>query len=208
MMNRRVFVALLSWLILLLPLPTVANRFPKTESEFAKLPPICKARMQETKARRKDNNSNYYLWRKRLGSDFIHVHHYCAGLNILNKSWGVTDSKNRDSMLKSAIGEISYTQKHTSPKFFLQSEMAFSKGSILILLNNSVAAHKEFRKGIQLNPKYSRNYSALSDLYKKQGNIEEARYILEQGLTYSPKSKGLNRRLKKLDKTNSVNPNK
>jgi len=200
MKNRQLYVALLTLFITFLPHTAFSNSYPKTEADFSKLPPYCKARMQQQKS------ANYQLWAKRLGGDFIHVHHYCAGLHMLNKSWSTTNSKTREGILRGATGEISYTQKHSSPKFILQPEMSFKKGSILMLLNDLVAAHKEFRKGIQLNPKYSRNYSALSDLYKKQGNIEESRYILEQGLTHSPKSKALKRRLKKLATTTPDNP--
>jgi len=42
----------------------------------------------------------------------------------------------------------------------------------------------------------------LSDFYRDKGDIREARKIVEEGLKQAPRSKGLNRRLKELEKTN------
>jgi hypothetical protein len=41
-----------------------------TETEYQAFPEYCKARFYP------DNSSIYKKWRKKIGSDFIHFHHY------------------------------------------------------------------------------------------------------------------------------------
>ena len=50
-----------------------------TEEEFEALPEYCKARFYP------DNSSIAKKWKKIIGQDFIHFHHYCRGLTLLRR---------------------------------------------------------------------------------------------------------------------------
>ena len=181
------------FILLLSPLVSYAGGYPKTDAEFARLPAYCKARLHKaaTPLQKK-------VWRKKIGKDFMHIHHYCVGLNLLNQSHQIGKKQAKRDALKAAIKQISYTQRHASEQFVLQPEMAYKIGGIYERLGDRSTAMKEYRKGIALNPRIPALYAALSDLFKAIGDDEEALNVLKRGLKHKPKSKKLNRRLKKL----------
>jgi len=138
------------------------------------------------------------VWRKKLGHGYLHLHHYCYALNFLNHSHQIDKKKANRDALKAALKEIGYVQRHTSKQFALQPEMTYKKGVIYERLGDYSSAMKEYLKGIAINPRIPAFYAALSDLYKKNGDEGEAKNVLKRGLKYKPKSKMLNKRLKKL----------
>ena len=172
---------------------------PKTDEDFALLPPYCKARklMEET---RYVDPSLQKLWMTRLGSDFQHVHHYCWGLFDLYNAHKIFDKARRDELLFSAIEEMHYVQQHAAPQFVLQPKISYDIGQIREELGDNSGAMQAYYQSIKLNPKLPMPYAALSDLFKKQKNTKEAIAILEQGLKYKPKSKALLKRLAQLSK--------
>ncbi|MDD5580258.1 MAG: tetratricopeptide repeat protein [Methylobacter sp.] len=168
--------------------------YPKTDYDFALLPPWCKAKLGDvSEAERK-------LWERRIGPGWIHVHHYCAALFTLNLSYKVTDRNQLPEIYKVVVGEIAYVEKNTSPKFKLWPKMQYDKGQVLEKMNDTAGAMRAYQESIQANPKLPLSYAALSDLYKKQKNNKEAIVILEQGLKHKPESKVLLKRLAILSK--------
>ena len=166
--------------------------YPKTDSDFALLPPYCKARSGRT------NKADAENWKRRIGQGWVHIHHYCAGLDYINKANVAYDSENRIDLLNKALHGFSYMQDRTGSKFILQPEISTQKGRVYLRLNQDGAALQEFHNAIKLNPKYVPAYSELGDYYRDKNKPEEARKILEQGLKHNPKSKALKRRLDKL----------
>ncbi len=71
----------------------------------------------------------------------------------------------------------------------------YSKG-----LKNPVDAMKSYRLALKHHAKYAPAYAALAKISYKNGNQEEARKILRQGLQAAPKSRQLKRALERLDK--------
>ncbi len=179
-------------ILFLSPQVSTAGGTPQTDADFARLPTYCKARHKKSPPAQKK------VWKQKLGKGFLHVHHYCYALHFLNHSNKVGKKKANRDALKSAIKEIGYVQRHTSKQFALQPEMAYKKGSIYERLGDHSAAMQEYLKGIAINPRIPALYAALSDLYKKTGDDEEAMNVLKRGLKHKPKSKKLNKRLKKL----------
>ena len=166
--------------------------YPKTDSDFALLPPYCKVRFGDK------TSAAYKNWRRKMGREWNEVHHYCAGIDYLNKAKMALDKKTRTLMFNKALHDLSYIQERTSSKFILQPEIATQKGRAYLGLNQDGAALQEFYKAIKINPKYTPAYSELSDYYSEKNEPEEAKKILEQGLRHKPKSKSLKRRLDKL----------
>ena len=173
---------------------------PKTDEDFALLPPYCKARTVNGDTRIVDP-SLVKLWMARLGGGFQHVHHYCWGLFDLNNAHKIFDNKDRrNELLTSAIEEMQYVQKDAPPQFVLQPKISYDIGQIREELGDNSGAMQAYYQSIKLNPKLPMPYAALSDLFKKQKNTKEAIAILEQGLKYKPKSKALLKRLAQLSK--------
>lgn len=136
-----------------------------------------------------------------MGSkNFIHIHHYCSALNAVNRSYKVTNSEKRRDILKRSLNGFIYIQQNAQKDFFLQPEACTKKGKVLVSLGRYGEALKEYHTAILLKQEYPPAYAALFDLYLKMNDKESARKTLEDGLKYSPKSKSLLRRKKKLEK--------
>ena len=187
----------LFWVILLSSILIIPARYlaayPKTDADFALLPPYCKARYGKT------NSADAENWKSRLGRlGWTHVHHYCSGLDHLNKANMASDKETRTKELRGAIAGFTYMQENAPRDFILQPEISTQKGRAYLRLNQDGAAVQEFYNAIKLNPKYIPAYNALSDYFNNNNKPEEAKKILELGLKENPKSKSLKRRLNKL----------
>lgn len=169
---------------------SMATNWPKTESEFALLPPYCKAKMGPGNGL-KVPEAEIQKWKQALGPGFMHVHHFCAGLNSLNST--------SVAALRVVLKEFEYSQKHSPKDFPLQPKISVEKGKLLLRLNRSAEAVSEFQHAIMLKPNYAPAYAALSDYYAQYDQlIDKAKKTLEEGLKHSPNSKMLKRRLAKL----------
>ncbi len=194
-MKNLLFILLLICVTMLVHIQVVHAAFdrPRTDADFARLPPYCKARLKGSK-------SDYKYWSKRISPEFIHMHHYCRGLHLLNKSLAVIDKKTKNGILLQAIQEFKYMQNMSSKDFYLRPEIANKAGNAYLRLGKVPEAFKEFSRGIKLNPKYVLNYVGLSKVCRKQGDITKAKEILQRGLKHNPSSKLLKKRLKRLEK--------
>jgi len=170
--------------------------WPKTDADFALLPAYCKARMQNPKS------AEYKMWNQRLPGGFLHVHHYCAGLYTTYLANRITDRQKIRQVLRQVVDEFEYVEKHASQNFILMPEVLVKKGRALERLDRDGEAVNAYRKSIRLNRKYAPAYMALSDFYRSKENLQEARKIAEEGLKQAPSSKGLNRRVKEMEKKN------
>ena len=169
-----------------------AHSFPTTDIEFLSLPPYCHARMRGSPSEKKK-------WGKKFPKSYIHLHHYCAGLNYKNKALvSFSKKKERYSIFKRAIHEFDYMIKNAPATFILLPELYYYKGEIYEQLGKTKLAIQSYNKSIKTNKKYTRTYGGLSDLYLKLGKESEALQTLKEGLKLNPKSKLLNRRLKKI----------
>lgn len=169
---------------------------PKTDEDYALLPPYCK--VAQGAPNHEDPSAK--VWGERLGDGFSHVHHYCWGLFDVSNAYKTFDKASRNGLLGAAIREMQYVQRNAPPTFVLQPKISYDIGQILEELDDNAGAMHAYYQSIKLNPKLPRPYAALSDLFKKQNNTKEALAILEQGLKYKPKSKTLLKRLALLSK--------
>lgn len=170
--------------------------WPKSDADFSRLPPYCKARSSG------DKSQLYQTWKKRLGSNFIHYHHYCAGLHSINLANSSISKDEADKFRNEALKQIEYVLTHGKPDSLLMPKILYDRGQILERLGNNAEAMRAYQKGITLNPRLAPLYAALSDLLMKQNNKEEAVAVLKKGLHYKPDSKSLKKRMEKLNKHN------
>jgi len=166
--------------------------YPQTESDFATLPPYCKARLFDG-----NKSPQYAKWNQRMGKDtFLHVHHYCGALFTIDLA--NRDYKQRAYLLKNALANIAYMENHAPMSSRLMPEILMKKGKVLLMQGRDPEAMLAFQSSINLNKKYSPSYMAMADYYISKGQYDEAMEITEKGLKLVPKSKGLKRRQDKI----------
>lgn len=179
-------------LALLVGLPTAAaqaNWLP-SPAEMAALPPYCAARFNE-------GSDAFRTWRSNMGGDFSHVHHYCAGLNFLNRARGSFTS-GRNGGLGAAVREFDYVLTHASPGFYLRAEILMNRGVALSLMKRDGEAVGNLLEAIRLDARQPRAYMTLADLYDKQKNRGKALETVSEGLRQNPGTKSLQRRYTEL----------
>ena len=73
-----------------------------SDAEFLRLPPYCKAKISGSK-------EEITMWEQRFGQEiFMHMHHFCFGLNELNRSRVDPDKTMRGYYSQRAIKEFEY----------------------------------------------------------------------------------------------------
>ncbi|MHB8760548.1 MAG: tetratricopeptide repeat protein [Thiobacillus sp.] len=179
----------LTVLAALLPLPAALAVWAPSPAEMAALPPYCAARFNE-------GSPAFRSWRTSMGSDFVHLHHYCAGINFINRARASVSAARKD-MLVAAVREFDYVLDHVSSGFHLRSEILMNRGVALSLLKRDGEAIGNLLEAIKLDPRQPRAYSALADLYGKQ-NPGKALEAVSEGLRHNPDAKALQRRYTEL----------
>ena len=192
MTRSEIFV--LTWLAMLLSIPTAMAGWAPTPAEMATLPPYCAAKFDEGK-----NPELAKTWRSTMGWEFMHIHHYCAGLNFVNRAAGMTSAnKDRQGVLQQALRNFDYMLTNTPPDFYLRPEILMNRGIALSMLNRTGEAVGDLLKSIEANPKQPRAYMTLADMYDKQRNRAKALETVTEGLRHNPDTKSLQRRYTEL----------
>jgi tetratricopeptide (TPR) repeat protein len=179
-------------LAMLLPVAPAWAEWKPSPAEMAALPPYCAARFDESSAA-------FASWKANMGSDFIHIHHYCAGLNFLNRARSMASSdKNRTGTLEAALRNFNYVLTNTHPDFYLQPDFLMNRGITYSMLHKDSAAVGDLLKAIEMDPKLARAYVTLADMYEKQTNRSKALETVTEGLRHNPDTRSLQRRYSEL----------
>lgn len=173
-----------------------AASFPRTDAEFARLPPYCAARL-----RRDGNPAAYDQWQRRLTMNcFIHVHHYCAALNDVQLALRSRSKAERDQHLRDSMaGGFDYMWNQAGASCPMMPEILTSKGQALLMMEQPQDAGVSFRKAMDLNPRYVPAYVALADLYRRSNQIDAARELLNYARKIEPDNKTVLRHLAELN---------
>lgn len=163
------------------------------DSEMASLPPFCKAKMKSS-----PGSPEYKMWESTLGKDFMHTHHYCMGIDFLNRYYRSRSQQEKRVNLNSAQGNLQYMVTHAEPTYSLMPDVYLNLGVVYSLMNQPAQAITHYSKAIELNPRQPRAYSALSDHYAKSKQSVKALEIVTAGLRYNPDAKSLQRRYTEL----------
>lgn len=182
----------LTLLAMLTPIPSALANWAPTQAEMAALPAYCAAKFDEGR-----NPEAAKMWRASMGGDFSHIHHYCAGLNFLNRGRG-TFGSGRNGVLGAAVREFDYVLSHASPGFYLRAEILMNRGIALSLLKRDGEAVGNLLEAIKLDARQPRAYMTLADLYDKQKNRGKALETVSEGLRQNPGTKSLQRRYTEL----------
>ena len=142
-------------------------------------------------------------WSATMGEqNWRHMHHYCKGLEAINYAlYSARTKLDRDRLLRAALNEFDYVIPRVAPDFAVLPEMLTRKGETLVRLGRAPEGVGQLNRAIELKRDYWPPYAALSDHYKKAGDLANAREWLEKGLSAAPDAKALQRRLAELDKS-------
>jgi len=116
-----------------------------SDSEMALLPPYCAARFNE-------KSPAFSAWKETLGPDFIHIHHYCAGLNFVARAYRQISADGRKGTLGAAIREMDYVLEHAQQGFTLRPDILMNRAIALSMLGRDAEAVGDLQKAIELNP--------------------------------------------------------
>lgn len=181
----------LTGLAALFAVPAAQAAWAPTAAEMAALPAYCGARFNE-------GSEAFKSWRSTMGGDFIHIHHYCAGLNFLNRSYGMSSARDRQGTLGGAVREFDYVLTHASPDFHLRAEILMNRGLALSLLKKPGEAIVNLNQAIEKNPELPRAWMTLADLYDAQKQRAKALETVTEGLRHNPGTRSLQRRYAEL----------
>ena len=169
------------------------EQWEPTLSEMVSLPPYCSVRFNS-----KQGSPQYDFWEKRLGRDFIHTHHYCAGLNFLNRYYLAVTPQDKQYNLDNALNNFSYMVDHASPTYILMPEVYLNRGMVNSLLHNDAQAISDLHTAQKLNPKLTNTYFVLADFYVRIKQEDQALEAVSEGLRYNPDSTSLKQRYDQL----------
>ena len=127
-----------------------------------------------------------------------HIHHYCSGAYAEFQARKTTNPQRRKQHLSLLISEMTYVGRHCDTRCILYPELHSRWGWALNEQGKVPEAIKHYKAAIKARPSYSKAYALLADLYVGINQRGEARKVLEEGLKRRPKSRALQRRLKKL----------
>jgi tetratricopeptide (TPR) repeat protein len=170
---------------------TASAQWRPTAQEMAMLPPYCAARFNE-------KSPEFASWRGILGEDFIHVHHYCAGLNFLSRARRQVLSQERKDTLSAAVRDMDYVLSHARPEFSLRAEILTNRAVALSMLGRDGEAAADLETAIRLNPRFAEAYRTLADLQAKLNQKQKALETVTVGLQHVPNDRGLQRRYDEL----------
>jgi tetratricopeptide (TPR) repeat protein len=180
-----------------------ANRglyFEYDEAAVAKLPPYCRnSKYFNTAVPGRNNAAEIERWHKVMGPGFVHIHHYCHGLQLTHRARYESRTKEaRNRELGFSLGEFDFVIARVDSTFALLPEILTNKGENLLLLERDREAIAALVRAIEVRGDYWPPYAALGDYYKKMGKLDEARNWLKRGLAASGGAKALERRLREL----------
>lgn len=161
------------------------DRLGMTEAEARGMPPVCIAKMTGGELAKQ--------WSAMVGPDFVHVHHYCMGINFLSRAYGARDRQDRGFQLKNAHDNLMYMVKAASPAFVIMPDVYLNLGIVYRMRSETGQAIASFQKAIELNPQASRAYRELADSYVTIGDRAKALAIITDGLRQNPETRSLQR---------------
>jgi tetratricopeptide (TPR) repeat protein len=165
-----------------------------TEAELSGLPPFCAVKMR---AMRGDPEAPK-IGESMIGSQFGNSHHYCFGLNYLNRYYRAPYAPGAKSNLAIARGDLNYMVEHLHTDSSLAGESYLYLGIVNLLLKNDAEALLDLMQATSRNPRLVKAHLALADYYSEHKQQAKALEVVTKGLRQVPDSKPLKRRYQEL----------
>ena len=154
------------------------EQFAPSDAEIANLPPYCARRLKG-------------LMSPQESAMYPSVHHYCFGLNFINRAARARDANSRSFNLTSAKGEISYTIKASPAGHWLLPQLYTDLGRTHVKLKERALASRAFSQAIGVNPAYEPAYRGLIETLRATGSQSAVLEVATSGLRHIPDSKYL-----------------
>lgn len=167
---------------------------PPTEIELKRLPAFCTVKMREHSGDREALRRGIAM----IGPQFQNAHHYCNGVNFLNRYYRAPFSAGAGSNLAMARNELDYMVDHMTPGSSIAGEIFLYRGIVNSLMKKDAEAVTDLQQAIARDPTLFRAYLTLADFYNERKQREKALEVVTNGLRNTPDSKGLKRRYKEL----------
>lgn len=171
------------------PALSVETGLRPTPAEMPRLPDFCQARFNLQRG-----SAEWNSWGSRLGESFNDIHHYCGGLNYLNRYWGARSKRDKNFYLERALAGMDYLVKSHKPDFPLRAQMYSNRGEVYKLMGRSGEAVKDLNEAIASDPRMVRPYLQLADIHVKGKAASRALETVTEGLRHVPDSTALQRR--------------
>jgi len=147
-----------------------------------------------------NNKTEIDRWTASMGPTFIHMHHYCYGLQAVNRAEFMSRTReDRIHNLGVSIKEFDYVIERATPEFAMLPEIFTKRGESLIKMDKPGEGMVDLRKAIDMKADYWQAYAVIGDYFKDAGEPAKAREWLEKGLAARPDTFPLKRRLSALD---------
>ena len=157
------------------------------------LPKYCQARMWHNTAEAQK------YWTSVMGSTYEHIHHYCRGLVHTNRAtMFFRDPQDIRFALNKSLDEFGYVLRHAPMDFVLLPEIFTKRGDNLNRLGRTEEGMEDLRRAMKLKPDYWPPYAAISDHYRRQGDMAKAREWLDKALAIAPNAKALHLKVAEL----------
>jgi len=158
-------------------LPAV-EAFAPTQAELSNLPAHCSRRLKGVAT--PQDNANY-----------PHGHHYCFGLNFVNRAMRSSNQNDRRFNLQSAKGEFGYVIDRIQKSHWLYPQIQTDLGRVLQKLNENGPALNAFNQAVLSNPTYEGAYAGLVEILQKTGDKSSVLEVVTTGLQHIPNSRYL-----------------
>lgn len=168
---------------------------PPTDAEWAMLPSFCMVKKSEL------NKTDPMALQKGIsliGQQYQNVHHYCFGLNFLNRYYSASFGPKAKTNLAAAKNEFDYMVNHLYSGGSLAGESYLYRGIVNSLMKNDTEALADLQQAVSRSPRLTRAHLALADYYSERKQRAKALEAVTEGLRHVPDSKGLKLRYQEL----------
>jgi tetratricopeptide (TPR) repeat protein len=166
------------------------------------LPPVCRLILVEKPSAHQEQTQNAALLERpeyRMAKGNIHLHHYCYGLVNRNRYFSSKAKLERDRWLIETIAEFEYVLVNSEKEWPYFHQLYFEEAEMYYFAGDLPRALLKAKNSLAHSPGFEKAHALISDIYRKQGNKDQAIQQLHAGLSAEPTSKGLLRRLKDLN---------
>ena len=191
---RVIWRGILAWAMFGIPVANADVWSQMTEIEVKQLPNYCMVKYREQQGDAGARGEGMAL----MGPQYSNVHHYCGGLNYLNRYYRNMGRRDAGSYLAFAISEFNYMVDHMDPQSPIGAEIFLNRGIAYSLAKNDAKAMSDLQRALSLDPKLARAYITIADQYVKQKNRKKALDVVTEGLRHISDNKALKRRYDEL----------
>lgn len=163
--------------------------FKANAAEMQRMPPYCQVKWNSA-----PTSPEWKSWRGQIGTNYIDLHHYCAGLNFMNRYWAARNAGDRGFYLQNAMNNFDYMVKAEKPDFALRAELYSNRGEVFKLMGKPGEAVKDFNHALSINPRIVKVYLQIADLHVAGKSTARALETVTEGLRHLPDSTALQRR--------------